>query len=267
MLCLLLFAGSLALSAPPRPVLDSPFFPYTYRRMRDNDKIIANLGYDTFPTIYSGINLEKNPPYPENLEERIAKAASDGPGMLWLTVRWPEDNETNRREAVKQVLKLADRAREAGWKTSIYPHTGDSIDMARRALPFVERLDRPDIGLTLNLAHELRNRQGAVLLETVDLVKDHLNMVTVNGAADVVKKHSHSWKDIIQPLGRGDFDLLPLLRKLQTVGYTGPFGLQCFGIEGDTYDILSESMTAWKALMKKLEKNPSPVSKNGVKRQ
>ena len=40
----------------------------------------------------------------------------------------------------------------------------------------------------------------------------------------------------IQPLGRGSFDMLAFLKTLRRLGYTGPIGLQCYGIQGDERD-------------------------------
>lgn len=66
-------------------------------------------------------------------------------------------------------------------------------------------------------------------------------MVTINGAARLGPKRPG-----ILPLGQGDFDVLPILRTLQEVGYHGPVGLMCYGLKGDPEKNLGESMAAWK---------------------
>ena len=38
------------------------------------------------------------------------------------------------------------------------------------------------------------------------------------------------WDRLIQPLGSGTYDMLPLLRKLAKLGYAGPIGLQGYGL-------------------------------------
>jgi hypothetical protein len=38
------------------------------------------------------------------------------------------------------------------------------------------------------------------------------------------------------------------LKTLRELGYKGPVGLQCYGIEGDTREHLKESLAAWRKL-------------------
>ncbi len=42
------------------------------------------------------------------------------------------------------------------------------------------------------------------------------------------------------------------LKALKNSGYTGPIGLQGYGIGGDAYDNLKRSMSAWRKLSEKL---------------
>ncbi len=39
-----------------------------------------------------------------------------------------------------------------------------------------------------------------------------------------------------------------LLKTLDELGYTGPVGLQCFGIGGDAREHLARSMAAWRTM-------------------
>jgi len=56
-------------------------------------------------------------------------------------------------------------------------------------------------------------------------------------------------KNFIQPLGRGSYDIADFLRILRDIRYSGPIGLQCYGLGGDARLHLEESMGAWKRLM------------------
>jgi sugar phosphate isomerase/epimerase len=68
--------------------------------------------------------------------------------------------------------------------------------------------------------------------------------VTINGAQVGTKE----WTDgLIQPLDRGDFDNPRLLRVLRDIGYTGPIGLMCYGIQGDARQHLERSMQVWRS--------------------
>jgi len=45
---------------------------------------------------------------------------------------------------------------------------------------------------------------------------------------------------------------MPLLAALKEVGYTGPIGLQCYGIQGDVRDNLTRSIAAWREFSARL---------------
>jgi sugar phosphate isomerase/epimerase len=72
----------------------------------------------------------------------------------------------------------------------------------------------------------------------------YLFVVTINGADSGGK----DWKQLIQTLDRGSFDVSKFLKALKDSGYTGPIGLQGYGIGGDVYDNLKRSMNAWRQL-------------------
>lgn len=52
----------------------------------------------------------------------------------------------------------------------------------------------------------------------------------------------------IPPVGRGTYDLLPLLKLALKNGYTGPIGFQGYGIKGERKAILAETMEGWKKM-------------------
>ena len=56
------------------------------------------------------------------------------------------------------------------------------------------------------------------------------------------------WDRLIQTLDRGSFDVGRVLRTLKQLDYTGPIGLQCYAIPGDSRENLTRSMSAWRKL-------------------
>ena len=60
------------------------------------------------------------------------------------------------------------------------------------------------------------------------------------------------WDRLIQPLGRGDYDVLNVLKLLKEQGYKNPVGLQCYNIKGKPEDFLKESMQTWKGYINQL---------------
>ena len=77
----------------------------------------------------------------------------------------------------------------------------------------------------------------------------HLFLVSINGADSGGK----DWKQLIQTLDLGSFNIQRFLKVLYKAGYTGPIGLQGYGIGGDAYDNLKRSMSAWGKLSEKLD--------------
>jgi sugar phosphate isomerase/epimerase len=66
-------------------------------------------------------------------------------------------------------------------------------------------------------------------------------LVSVNGVDVARKQH-------ILRLDQGNFDVAGFLKKLQTAGYRGPVGLQCYGLKGDAEENLKASIAVWRKI-------------------
>jgi sugar phosphate isomerase/epimerase len=155
----------------------------------------------------------------------------------------PADPEGDAR-AVEILREMSDLAKPSGTELLVYPHTGDWVQSVDDAFRIAQKVDRPNVNVMFNLCHWLRvskDRDYATLLKTA---LPRLHAISINGAD--AQDPNQGWGRYIQPLGRGDFDVLALLKTLKGLGYTGPVGLQCYGIEGDTAVHLKESMAAWR---------------------
>jgi sugar phosphate isomerase/epimerase len=166
---------------------------------------------------------------------------------LWLYVQskayaTPSD-EAGDADAVVLLRDIADRARQAGLSVSLYPHTRFWMERVQDAVRLAKQVDRPNLGVTFNLCHCIKVGDAARIDALLELAKPHLTFVTVNGA-----DYAGDWGRLIQPLGQGAFDVGAVLKKLKAMGYTGPVGLQHYGVKGDSRDRLGQSMQAWRAL-------------------
>jgi sugar phosphate isomerase/epimerase len=157
---------------------------------------------------------------------------------LWLTVQGKTDDE----QAVTVLRDLADRAAMHRVKIVLYPHHGFYVATTRDALRLVQMANRLNVGVSVNLCHELRAGNGPELDRILTEAAAHLSLVSINGA----DREGKDWQTLIQPLGRGDFDMQHFLDRLKAVGYTGPVGLQCYNVKGDPVENLKASMTAWR---------------------
>jgi sugar phosphate isomerase/epimerase len=253
------------------PGLPNPFFAFDngLRGIADPPTVLKELGYagmgasglniggllkqyqaaglKVFST-YVGCNFSETPPYDPQFKKTVEELEGTGV-ILWLTVRggkYGQDDE----QAVAVVREIADLAAARGVRVALYPHTGFYVATTADALRLAKQADRPNLGVSINLCHELMTDQGAKLDATIREAAPHLFMVSINGAD--AKQPGFGWDRLIQPLGRGDYDVAGFLRTLREAGYEGPIGLQCYAVPGDAAENLRESIKAWRAYQDKL---------------
>lgn len=166
---------------------------------------------------------------------------------LWLFLRskaYPQpSDEAGDADAVTLLRDVADRAQQAGLKVSLYPHTGFWMERVQDAVRLAKKAGRPNVGVTFNLCHCLKVGDADRIGELLVQAKPDLTFVTLNGA-----DREGDWSRLIQPLGQGAFDVGGVLRKLRAIGYTGPVGLQHYGVKGEAREKLGQSMDAWRTL-------------------
>jgi sugar phosphate isomerase/epimerase len=157
----------------------------------------------------------------------------------------PSDTSADGR-AVPIVREMSDLAREAAASLLLYPHTGNWIERIEDAVRVADAVDRPNVGVMFNLCHWLRVSKDRDYRTRLVQAMPRLRAVSINGADE--RDDSAGWDRYIQPLGQGSFDVGALLKTLRELSYTGPIGLQCYGIGGDAREHLARSMAAWRRL-------------------
>lgn len=180
--------------------------------------------------------------YEDCLEEAI-RLLKGRPVVLWLAVRSRQAAKSDSLAdpaAIAVLQKVAAMAVKSNLKIALYPHTGFWLERVEDAVRVVQKLNNPDVGVTFNLCHLLRVGDAPNVDTRLKTAMPYLFMVTINGA-----DHQGTWKELIQPLDSGAFDVAGLVRKLRVLGYTGPIGLQGYGIGGNVEQNLRRSMNAW----------------------
>ena len=166
--------------------------------------------------------------------------------LLWLYVTGKRDMPSGTNDeavAVQALREISDYAKDAGLRVALYPHTGFVVQSVEDAVRLAEKVHRKNVGLTFNLCHWLMV-DGKDLATSLKTARPYLFCVTINGA----DAGGTSWKELIQPLDRGSYDVSQVLRLLRKMKYTGPIGLQHYGIGGDARENLEHSMEGWKRL-------------------
>jgi len=193
---------------------------------------------------------------PADLTKAVDDLAGTG-STLWLGVNQvaypagvkagPEYGDTI---VVPQLRQLLAYAKPKGVKVSLYPHTGFWAAQFEVCLRVANKVDDPALGVTFNLCHWLKvegSERDPLLLIKEALPR--LNFITINGA-DTGDTRKLGWDKLIQPLGRGTYDVGAFVAKTRTAGYRGPFGFQGFGIKMDTKELLKETMEGWQKIVR-----------------
>ena len=190
-------------------------------------------------SVYVAADVAKTPAFDPRLPESFPQLAATGTDV-WLTLPGKSSND---ERAVAIVRELAEAAARHGVRIVLYPHTGFFVATAEDALRVVRQVNRPNVGLTFNLAHELAAGHAGRLALIIKAIAPHLMLVSVNGADP-----SGGWEQFIRPLDEGSLDVAAVLRHLDAAGYRGPMGLQCYNIKGEPDTLLLRSIAAWRKL-------------------
>jgi len=193
---------------------------------------------------------------PPDLLKAVDDLAGTG-GALWLAINKvqfpagllprPEYGDTI---VVPQLKRLVAYAGPKGVKVSLYPHTGFWAARFETCVRVAAKVESPSLGVTFNLCHWLKVEGSE--RDPLPLIKDalpRLNFVTVNGA-DTGDTQKLGWDRLIQPLGRGSYDVGAFVAKVRAAGYRGPFGFQGYGIKMDSKELLKETMAGWQKIIR-----------------
>lgn len=172
---------------------------------------------------------------------------------IWLYVvnkqyKNPSD-EAGDGDAVALLQKIADRAQKTKLEVALYPHAGCWMERVQDAVRLAKKVDRPNLGVIFNLCHCIKVGDEKKIPKLLEIASPYLLFVTINGA-----DHTGSWGKLIQPLDQGEFDVVPLLKKLKQLDYTGPIGLQHYGIGGNVKKNLKRSLDAWHSMSSQIWK-------------
>jgi len=228
----------------------------------DNEaKTLKELGYDGISQVYGGgragpleervaayekvglkvlsvyLNVDDKP-----LQAGQVEALANRGAMIELTVR------KMGPKTVEAVRETAAMAAELNIRVALYPHHGFAVATMPQAMDLIEKVGHPNLGVMFNLCHFLRGEKAEDLEAVLEKAGDRLFAVSTCGADTEGK----SWGQLIQPLDKGDFPQKRLFATLRKLRFTGPVGLQCYGVKGDKRTNLQRSIAAWKKILAEL---------------
>jgi sugar phosphate isomerase/epimerase len=197
--------------------------------------------------LYIGVSIDADSKLDEAGLKKAAEALKGRDAWFWVAVssrKYKCSDPAGDDDAAAVLGKLADLAAPFGVRVALYPHTGSWVERVEDAVRVAKKVDRKNIGATFNLCHFLQVDSAKNVEAALKAAAPSLFAVTISGADNDAK----GWDKLIQTLDRGTFDVTRVLRTLKEAGYTGPIGLQSYGIKGDSQEILARSMEGWRKL-------------------
>lgn len=274
-----LITGALAAKAAPGAAKTSPTNPFfamdtgikdgKHRTRESQARMVKELGYAgisyTPPhipemlkeldkhnlkmfAVYVGQSIDQAPN--QKLKD-VIKQLKGRETIIWVFVtsrKHKVSSPAGDEQSVKVLREIADLAAASNLRVALYPHAGCWVERVEDAVRVAKKVARKNLGVTFNLCHWLHVARDKADDKTMrSLLKSampHLFLVTINGA----DRGGKGWKQLIQTLDRGTFDVAALLKALKEMGYTHPIGLQHYGIRGDARENLKRSIDAWRKL-------------------
>ncbi len=219
------------------------------------DELIPELkkkGLRAF-TVYIKIDLDAENPYDDRLKSYITKWNGEIP-YIWMHVhseKYKPSDPAGDARCIKIIRDLADFAKPTGLKLAFYPHTDNWVEKVTDGVRLSKEIDRDNVGTVFNLCHFLKADDPSKLEQRLDQAMPYLFLVSINGADDG-PTHEMGWDRLIQPLGKGNYDVLKVLQLLKDKGYKGPVGLQCYNIAEKPEEFLKFSVKTWQKYMDEL---------------
>ena len=189
---------------------------------------------------------------PANEIKEMIKASAKG-AVIYFHLhsdKYKEDREAGDQVVAKILQELADYSTPFGVKLCAYPHDDLYCETVAHSVKLAKMVDRKNYGAAMNLCHLLKVEGSEGIEQKIREFAPYLFAVNICGADDGDTKLL-GWDRLIQPLGEGTFDTYLFVKTLIDNGYRGPFGLQCYNLQGDAKETLTRSMKVWKSYQKR----------------
>ncbi|MDR3110835.1 MAG: sugar phosphate isomerase/epimerase [Planctomycetaceae bacterium] len=197
--------------------------------------------------VYLTIDVSKNPPFDAKLAESLA-CLKDSGTMLALNINGGKPSDVSLDDkavsVIRDILKITE---PLGVKVILYPHLNSLVEKVDDAVRLAKRFPNNEVGVMFNLCHWAAYDKSENLETALRSTLPYLAAVSINGTdtPEEIQAKKGNW---IQPLDAGSYDVSQVLKVLDKINYTGPVGLQCFGIRGDSRVHLERSMKKWKEM-------------------
>jgi sugar phosphate isomerase/epimerase len=201
---------------------------------------------------YLKIDIDQKEPYLPEWKQVIPKLKDTGI-ILWVHIhseKFKPSDEAADALIITILQDLADFAKPYGVRLAIYHHVGFVAQKAEDSFRLAQKTNRENVGSVFNLCHFLKTDTEENLEKIINLTLPKLFAVSICGT-DVGITKDMNWDQLIQPLGKGTFDVYRLVELLADKGFQGPIGLQCYDLKGAPETYLPQSSETWKTFKKR----------------
>ena len=117
------------------------------------------------------------------------------------------------------------------------------------ALPVVNRINSPSLGIAVNLSQERMGGKDSVLANTFAIAKNRIAAILISGQLEIIDMSSTSKKLVgtIRSLDDSPYDLKPFMELIKTSGFNGPIGFLNFKLSNPS-DYLARTKQRWDEL-------------------
>jgi sugar phosphate isomerase/epimerase len=195
---------------------------------------------------YFTIKLEEPAEKYMVLIEDSIKSLAGRKSTIWLAMTsdvHKKSEVSGDDQAVTIICRIADIANKNNVVVALYPHDEFWLEKVEDAIRLAEKSNRRNVGVVFNLYHWLKTDKVANMQTILTKASPYLSVATINGSSEAGS---------IETLDKGTFDLYKFLKALNQIGFTGPIGLQGYGIGGDVRENLRRSMQAWREFSQRL---------------
>jgi len=206
-------------------------------------------------SLYLPINLDTDQPYPEGLENFLKNHQGDI-HYLWFHIHsqmHDRSDSAGDQKCVEVLRELSDLVKPYDVKIGIYHHVGFWAERFSDGVRVSRKVDRENVGAVFNLCHYLRKDGADNLEQELAAAFPHVMLVSINGADDG-ETTNMGWDRLIQPLDQGTFDIKRVLKVLKDKQYSGPIGLQGYGIKQKPEEFFPRSVHAYREALESLNK-------------
>lgn len=158
-------------------------------------------------------------------------------------------DQSHDATALKWLERIAELTDAKGIQIALYPHFGFWLETVSDALRLAKKLNNPSIGVILTSYHWYHVKKEG--MEIFDEVAPYLKSVNLCGSRHWENKEDivNNMNPSIEPIDAGTKDIPAIFAKLEEIGFTGPIGIQGYGVNAPAKEALERSIAKAKELM------------------